>query len=161
MAEQHNDDLLMKNHEARPTESAPLPEAHRIKAHGQSEIRQNNRGHDNMCGRGKDKRRYNNRRGGGYNKRENNMGSQNNPSKGKSDHRHRCGLKDHWKNEYRAPEHFVRLYQNSFKKKGNKGGSSHKYDENVEVNLALKGDAFDGLDNITHLEAEDFFEDRN
>ncbi|XP_049364048.1 uncharacterized protein LOC125828762 [Solanum verrucosum] len=80
MAEQHNA-LLMRNHEARPTESAPLPEAHGAEAHDQSEIRQNNRGHDNVCGRGKGKRRYNNRRGGSHNKRENNMGPQNNPLK--------------------------------------------------------------------------------
>ncbi|XP_049358893.1 uncharacterized protein LOC125823579 [Solanum verrucosum] len=181
VAEQHND-LLMKNHEARPTGSAPLPEAHGVEAHGQSEIRQNNRGHNIVRGRGKGKRRYDNRRGGGHNKRENNMGSQNNPSKGKGDHCHRCGLKGHWKNECRAPEHFVRLYQNSFKRKGNRGGASssnarveshltlknnaqagsfQKYDENVEANLALKDDVFDGLDDITHLEAEDFFGDRN
>ena len=32
VAEQHND-LLMRNHEARSTESAPLPEAHRVEAH--------------------------------------------------------------------------------------------------------------------------------
>ncbi|XP_049391535.1 uncharacterized protein LOC125855933 [Solanum stenotomum] len=32
MAEQHNA-LLMRNHEARPTESAPLPEAHGAEAH--------------------------------------------------------------------------------------------------------------------------------
>ncbi|XP_049352796.1 uncharacterized protein LOC125817300 [Solanum verrucosum] len=84
--EQHND-LLMKNHEARPAGSAPLPEAHTVEAHSQTEIRQNNQGHDNA-------------------------------------------------------------------------GSSQKNDENVEANLALKDDAFDGLDDITHLEAEDFFGDR-
>ncbi|XP_015167812.1 uncharacterized protein [Solanum tuberosum] len=181
VAEQHND-LLMRNHEARPTGSAPLPKAHMIEEHDQSEIRQNNRGHDNVRGRGKGKRRYNNRRGGGHNKRENNVGSQNNLSKGKGDHCHRCGLKGHWKNECQAPEHFVRLYQNSIKRKGNKGGASssnarveshltlkddaqagysQKYDENVEANLALKDDAFDGLNDITHLEAEDFFGDCN
>ncbi|XP_049394555.1 uncharacterized protein LOC125858801 [Solanum stenotomum] len=38
VAEQYND-LLMKNHEARPTESAPLSEAHGVEPHGQSEIR--------------------------------------------------------------------------------------------------------------------------
>ena len=89
-------------------------------------------------------------------------------------------MKGHWKNECRAHEHFVRLYQNSFKRKGNKGGASNgrveshltfkddaqarpsqKYAENIEANLALKDDAFDGLDDITHLEAEDFFGDRN
>ncbi|XP_049394828.1 uncharacterized protein LOC125859163 [Solanum stenotomum] len=177
----HND-LLMKNHEARSTRSAPLPEAHGVEAHDQSEIRQNNRDHDNVRRRGKGKKRYNNRRGGGHNKKENNMGSQNNLSKGKGDHCHCCGLKGHWKNECWAPEHFIRLYQNFFKRKGNKGGasssnarveshltlkndaqagSSQKYDENVEANLALKDDAFDELDDITHLEVEDFFGDHN
>ena len=87
--------LLMKNHEARPFESAPLPEAHRVEAHSQSKMRQNNRGHDNMRGRCKGKRRYNIHRGGGHNKRENNVGSQNNPSKGKGDQCHHCGLKGH------------------------------------------------------------------
>ena len=75
------------------------------------------------------------------------------------------------------------LYQNSFKRKENEGvasssskarveshltlkddiqaGSSQKYNENVEVNLTLKDDTFDGLDDITHLEAEDFFGDHN
>ncbi|KAF3645393.1 putative F-box protein CPR30-like [Capsicum annuum] len=65
--------------------------------------------------------RYNNRHGGGNKKRENQMGPQNNPSR----------------------------------------GSSHKYDDNVEANLILKDDGFDGLDNITYLEAEDFFGDQN
>ncbi|XP_049414707.1 uncharacterized protein LOC125877462 [Solanum stenotomum] len=169
VAEQHND-LLKKNHEARHVGSAPLPKAHEAEAHGQSKIRQNNLSHDNVRERGKGKRRYNNCRVGGHNKRENNMGSQNNSSKGKGNHCHRYGLKGHWKNECRATEHFVRLYQNSFKRKGNKGGasssnawveshltlkdddqagSSQKYDENVEANLELKDDAFDGLDDIT------------
>ena len=40
-------------------------------------------------------------------------------------------------------------------------GSSQKYKENVEANLALKDNAFDGLDDIAHLETEDFFGDHN
>ncbi|KAL3380094.1 hypothetical protein AABB24_000626 [Solanum stoloniferum] len=40
----------MKNHEARPARSAPLSEAHGAEAYGQSEIRQNNRGHDTCVG---------------------------------------------------------------------------------------------------------------
>ena len=40
-------------------------------------------------------------------------------------------------------------------------GSSQKCDDNIEANLALKDDAFDGLDDINHLEAEDFFGDCN
>ena len=58
--EQHND-LLMKNHKARLAGSATLLEANAVDAHDQSEIRQNNWGHNNVCGRGKGKRRYNNR----------------------------------------------------------------------------------------------------
>ena len=54
----------MKNHEARSVGSAPLREAHEVEAHNQFEIRQNNRGHDNVRGREKPKRRYNNRWGG-------------------------------------------------------------------------------------------------
>ncbi|XP_060206363.1 uncharacterized protein LOC132634064 [Lycium barbarum] len=178
VAEQHNT-LLLKNHEARPTGTAPFPEANVVATHGPTERRQNNRGHNNERWRGRGKGRYNNRRGGGHHKRENNMGYQGNPSRNNC---HRCGLKGHWKNECRAPEHFVRLYQNSFKRKANRGGASsansrveshmtfknndeagpsQKYDDNVEANLALKDDDFDGLDDITHLEVEDFFGDRN
>ncbi|TMW98606.1 hypothetical protein EJD97_003806 [Solanum chilense] len=94
VAEQHND-LLMKNHEAHPAGSVPLPKAHAVDAHNQSEIRQNNSVHESMCGHGKGKRRYNNCRGCDHNKRENNIGSENNPSKEKDDHCHRCGLKGH------------------------------------------------------------------
>ena len=107
------------------------------------------------------------------------MSSQNNPSKSNC---RRCGMKVHWKDECRTHEHFVRLYQNSFKKKGNKSGASsfnarvqphmtlkddnkpgtsHKYDKDVEANLALKDDVFDGLGDITHMEVDDFFGDRN
>lgn len=110
------------------------------------------------------------------------MSSQNNPSRGKGDHCHRCGLKSHWKNECRTHDHFVMLYQNSFKRKGKKGGASnsnarmeshltlkddaqtrpsHEYNENIEANLALKNDVFDGLDDITHLKAGYFFGDQN
>ncbi|XP_015075552.1 uncharacterized protein LOC107019656 [Solanum pennellii] len=97
VAEQHNT-LLLKNHEARPTGTAPLPEANEVEAHGQSERRQNtNHGQNNVCGRGNGRGRYNNRRGGGRQKRENNMGSQSNPSRGNC---HRCGMQGYWKNEY-------------------------------------------------------------
>lgn len=91
-------------------------------------------------------------------------------------------MKGHWKSECRTPEHFVRLYQNFFKRKGNKGGASssnaraeshstlkdddrarmsQKYDKNVEANLTLYDDVFDGLGDITNMEVDNFFEDRN
>ena len=91
-------------------------------------------------------------------------------------------MKDHWKNEYRTPEHFFRLYQNSFKRKANGGGTyfsnarveSHltfennveekhpqMYNDNIEANLALKNGDFNNINDITHLEVEDFFRDRS
>ena len=80
VAEQHNV-LLMKNHEARPTGAAPLPEANVVGERDQSEVkRDDHRGYNNARGRAKDKRRYTNHQGDGHNKRENNMSSQNNPS---------------------------------------------------------------------------------
>ncbi|XP_015068837.1 uncharacterized protein LOC107013440 [Solanum pennellii] len=42
-----------------------------------------------------------------------------------------------------------------------KPGTSQKYDKDVEANLALKDDIFDGLGDITHMEVVDFFGDRN
>ena len=56
MAEQHNA-LLMKNHEARPTGAAPLPEANVVEARDQSEVkRDDHRGYNNTQGRDKEKR---------------------------------------------------------------------------------------------------------
>ncbi|XP_019251299.1 PREDICTED: uncharacterized protein LOC109230232 [Nicotiana attenuata] len=139
VAEQHNT-LLLKNHEARPTGSAPLPKANMAARRDKSEKRQNNnhghmnvRGHGNgkrrynsrhRGGHGNGKRRYNSRHRGGHGKRENNMDSQNNPSRGKS-------------------------------------GPSNRNDDNAEANLALNDDDFQGLDDLTHLEVEDFFGDQN
>nr|XP_016500221.1 PREDICTED: uncharacterized protein LOC107818705 [Nicotiana tabacum] len=182
VAEQHNT-LLLKNHEARPTGSVPLPEANMIARRDKSGKRQNNNhGHMNVRGHDNGKRRYNSRHRGGHGKRENNMSSRNNPSRGKSGNFYRCGIKGHWKIECRALEHFVRLYQNSFKRKANnveassvnapveshltfkndfEAGPSNKNDDNAEANLALNDDDFQGLDDITHLEVEDFFGDQN
>ncbi|TMX04314.1 hypothetical protein EJD97_010059 [Solanum chilense] len=160
VAEPHND-LLMKNHEARPAESDPLPEAHAVEAHGQSGIRQNNWGHDNVHGCDKGIKRYNNRRGGGHNKRENNIGSQNNPSKEKGITIIVVTLKITGKMNIEHLSILSRCIKIPLKEEEKKAGSSQKYNENVEANLALKDDVFDGFDDITHLEAEDFFGDHN
>ncbi|XP_049364510.1 uncharacterized protein LOC125829315 [Solanum verrucosum] len=137
VAEQHNI-LLLKNHEACPTGTTLLPEANEVETHGQSERRQNkNQGQNNVCGRGNGRGRYKNHRGGDLHKRENNMGSQSNPSRGNC---HRCGMKGHWKNECRVVEHFVRLYKDSLKRKGNKNGASSS-NAWVESHLTYKNDA--------------------
>nr|XP_016511926.1 PREDICTED: uncharacterized protein LOC107829029 [Nicotiana tabacum] len=157
----------MKNREARPTGSVSFIEANMVATRDKFERRQNNyQGHMNVCGLGK--RRCNNRHRGGHSKWENNMGSQNNPSREKCNNYHRCGMKCHWKHECSAPEYFVRLYQNATKRKiynvrassastpveshltfrnDAEAGPSNKYDDNAEANHTFKD--------------EDFFEDQN
>ena len=79
-------------------------------------------------------------------------------------------------------EHFVKHYQNFFKRKANRGGTSSSntrveshltfennieeepsqmYNDNIEANLTLKNDDFNNFNDITRLEVEDFFGDRN
>ncbi|XP_061350059.1 uncharacterized protein LOC133295270 [Gastrolobium bilobum] len=92
VAEQNNE-LLMKNHEARPTGSAPFPKVN-VANHNNFEIRQNysrSRGHGRGCGRG---------RGNGpniyqhhYGNKQENKGPQSNSSRGKDNICHRCGMK--------------------------------------------------------------------
>ncbi|TMW95473.1 hypothetical protein EJD97_008777 [Solanum chilense] len=117
VAEQHND-LLMKNHEARPAGRSPLPEAHKVDAHDQSEIRQNNRAHDNV--------------------------------------REREFLKKKG-NKSGAFSSNAQVESHLTLKDDVHPGYSQKYNANVDAKLALKYDTFDGLDDITHLEVEDFF----
>ncbi|TMX00990.1 hypothetical protein EJD97_025449 [Solanum chilense] len=118
----------MKNHEARPAESAPLSEAHAVEARVQSEIRQNNR---DLHGREKGKRRL---------------------------YRHSFKWKENTGDAFSCK---ARVESHLTLKDDVQAGSSQKYNENVEANLALKDNVFDGLDDITHLEAEDFFGDQN
>ncbi|XP_009596404.1 uncharacterized protein [Nicotiana tomentosiformis] len=128
VAEQHNT-LLMKNHEASPTRSAPFSEVNMVAATQKSERRQNHyrgRGHSRGRGHGHGRGRNNFRHHGG-NKQENNKDPQNNPLKVRVNIGHKCG-------------------------------PLNKYDDG-EANLTYKDDDFGGLANITHLEAEDFFED--
>ena len=81
-------------------------------------------------------------------------------------------MKNHWARICRTPEYFVKLYQASIKGKQNKvethltfqndveAGPMNNHDK-VEANLAYKDDIFEGLADITHLEAGDFFEHHN
>ncbi|TMW97293.1 hypothetical protein EJD97_005840 [Solanum chilense] len=145
----------MKNHEARTAGSAPLPEAHTIEAHDQSEIRQNNRGHENVRGCDKGKRRYNNCRSSGHNKRENNIALKvtRKMNVGHLSILSSCIEIPRKENKADASSSKVRVESHLTLKDDVQAGSSKKYNENVGANLALKDNAFDGLDGITHLEA--------
>ncbi|XP_060210801.1 uncharacterized protein LOC132637781 [Lycium barbarum] len=171
LAAEQNNTLLMKNHESRPTGSAPFPEVNAVTGYDKPERRQNNycgRGHGR--GRGREKGRHNYRQHG-ENKQETNKGSQNNPSRGEVNMCHRCGMKGHWARICHTPDHFVMLYQASLKGRENKveahltfhnnddeAAPSNKHDD-IEANLAYKDDDFKSLSNITHLEAGDFYDE--
>ncbi|XP_009763091.2 uncharacterized protein [Nicotiana sylvestris] len=128
--EQHNT-LLMKNHEARPTGSAPFLE---VNMENNKDPQNNSlKGRVNICHRCGMK---------GHLVRV-------------------CHTLDYFvklyqvsiKRKYNNVEAHL-TYQNN----DDEAGPSNKYDD-VEANLAYKNDDFGGLANITHLEAGDFFED--
>ncbi|XP_070011305.1 uncharacterized protein [Nicotiana sylvestris] len=160
----------MKNHEVRLTGSAPFSEVNVVAAYDKFERKQNNycgRGHGRRHGSGRERNNY---RHYGGNKQDNNKGSQINHSKSKISMCRQCGMKGHWARICRTPDHFVKLYQASLRKKENNmeahltfqnnddgAGPSNKHDS--KAHLAYKDDDFGGLANITHLEAGDFFED--
>ncbi|XP_031105306.1 uncharacterized protein LOC116010169 [Ipomoea triloba] len=152
VAEQNNE-LLMKNHEARPTGSIPFPEAN-----GVSYNNENTRGRGRGRGRGQN-HGYNpghgQNRHGGYNfknksyhrKWENNGAKHDkekhgNPPKNVENACYRCGMTGHWEHTCRTARHLVDLYQASLKEKG----------KNIESNNVLVNDDFD----ITHLDVEDY-----
>ncbi|XP_070011406.1 uncharacterized protein [Nicotiana sylvestris] len=155
VAEQHNT-LLLKNHEVRPTGSAPLPKANMTARRDKSEkIQNNNHGHMNVRGHDNGKRRYNSRHSGGHDKRENNMSSQNNPSRGFIKNSFKRKANNVGASSVNAPVESHLSFKNDFE-----AGPSNKNDDNAEANLVLNDDDFQGLDDITHLEV-DFFGDQN
>ncbi|XP_074337308.1 uncharacterized protein LOC141674501 [Apium graveolens] len=136
LAEQNNE-LLMKNHQARPTGSTPFPE---VNAVTNNEYRDNKsfgreRGHGYGRGRG---RGHGRARGRGFGRGRGRSNQQNPPNfKRKSYFQKRatnekkpegstmvkrgestyscCGMKGHWRSTCRTSKHFVDLYQASLK----------------------------------------------
>ncbi|XP_019166875.1 PREDICTED: uncharacterized protein LOC109162643 [Ipomoea nil] len=157
VAEQNNE-LLLKNHESRPTGSNPFPEVN-----GVSLYNENTKGSGRGHGRGRRHEKY---RGKNPGRGQNRYGGQN--FKNKSYHRkgesagakydkekrenypknesicYRCGKTGHWERACRTSKHFVDLYQASLKGK----------DQNIESNNVFMDNDFD----ITQLNVEDFIE---
>ncbi|XP_057251651.1 uncharacterized protein LOC104890901 [Beta vulgaris subsp. vulgaris] len=162
VAEQNNE-LLMKNHESRPTGSAPFPEANATSHNGKENYQANNsgrgrgRGYGHGRGRG---RGYGNGRGRGrggsfknsYSHQKRDNKDDNKQEKDKNENVtnvcYRCGGKGHWSRTCRTQKHLVDLYQQSLKQKGKK----------VETNLVYEdGEGDFDCGNTTHLEVADFF----
>ncbi|XP_016733511.1 uncharacterized protein [Gossypium hirsutum] len=126
VAEQNNE-LLMKNHELRPTGSVPFPEANVSLHHGQElketpHANSSVRGHGH--GRGRDRRhRYGYSRGGrfknshSYQKWDRKNGNREEKEKCENVTNvcYRCGGKGHWSRVCRTQKHLVDLYQQSIK----------------------------------------------
>ncbi|KAH7857353.1 hypothetical protein Vadar_011686 [Vaccinium darrowii] len=136
VAEQNNE-LLMKNHESRPTGSIPFPEANGVSFHNQGGGRGRGRGHGRGRGRGRGSHNYQVRGGHikkpikktdfprKWNKWDRSDVSQRKgndfqakPVKNTEDSCYRCGVKGHWSRTCRTPKHLVDLFQASIKGKG-------------------------------------------
>ncbi|XP_031090881.1 uncharacterized protein LOC115995874 [Ipomoea triloba] len=107
VAEKHNQ-LLMRNHNARPAGTAPIPEIHNV---AQSDNNRRGRGR----GRGRGRCRGPKRGGSsGANKTDSqtlNKQPENQDRRGKQNICYRCGCKGHWSRTCRTPKHLVDAYQ--------------------------------------------------
>ncbi|XP_071939571.1 uncharacterized protein [Coffea arabica] len=162
LAEQNNE-LLLKNHESRPTGANPFPEANATQfqnsGRGRGRGRRGGRGggRGRGRGRGRDRSKFvpreNFNRGKQQNvsqKRENNYDQKNGEKKVYEEKCYRCGMEGHWSRTCRTAEHLVDLYQASLKKK----------DKGVETNFIDQKNDYDDGDgaDMTHLDVADFFE---
>ncbi|XP_059309978.1 uncharacterized protein LOC132061129 [Lycium ferocissimum] len=155
-----NNDLLMKNHENRPTGAAPLPKVNEVYANYSrcEKGRGPGRGHDNSHGRDNSRGHgHNNGQGRNYFPGVNHPSKKNYHQKGKKkDERHevpeargsenkcyRCGGSRHWARSFRTAKHLVELYQASIKRK----------EKNPKTNFISENQI-----DITHLDVADFFE---
>ncbi|KAK9751138.1 hypothetical protein RND81_02G244900 [Saponaria officinalis] len=136
VAEQNNE-ILLKNHQSRPTRSDPFPEVNAIK------YDHKNKGPDHASSRGRGREVIN-------------AGPHDKDKKNADNFCNRCGCKGHWSRTCRTRKHFVDLYQQSL---------NNKRENKIEANFAAENDKIetnfaDGKDNYNgFLYVSDFFSD--
>ncbi|XP_062119375.1 uncharacterized protein LOC133833133 [Humulus lupulus] len=162
VAEQNNE-LLMKNHESRPTGCVPLPEANATISDNSSRGRGCGHNQSHGCGHGYNQSCDRGRNNVWHRNGQNNnsytpmkstttenkgKGPQNNNRKNSKNLCFRCGMKGHWPHTCFMAKHLVDLYQASVKGK----------EKSIEANFAYQNDDIfkEPLD-ITHLDVADFF----
>ncbi|XP_045802229.1 uncharacterized protein LOC123895789 [Trifolium pratense] len=157
LAEQNNE-LLMKNHEVRPTGAAAFPEVNVATHDHYGQTRGRGRGHGRGRGRGQGRGRGTSHGHVNFKnpashqkwkneKHEKGKGGQN--SKTIESNCRRCGSKGHWSRNCTTPKHLVDLYHQSLKNKG----------KNIETHFAYEDGDFDYDMDPAHLELADFFAD--
>ena len=168
VAEQNNE-LLLKNHQSRPTSSTPFPEVNGTSFN----YRRGNNGRGHGCGRNNQNRRgrtqnFSRRNTAPYHQKWNHNETQqqekekdlmNKPPKAHEELCYRCGMKGHWSRTCRMAKHLVDLYQASTKEKGKGIEMNFAYHSDLEDHMGYF-DTSNGVD-ITHLDVSDFFEDPN
>ncbi|XP_019192011.1 PREDICTED: uncharacterized protein LOC109186472 [Ipomoea nil] len=157
VAEQNNE-LLLKNHESRPTGSNPFPEVNEVslynentkgsgRGHGRSRRHGKYRGKN--PGRGQNRYDGQNFKNKSYHRKGESAGARYDKEKRENYPKnesicYRCGKTGHWERTCRTSNHFVDLYQASLKGK----------EKNIESNNVFMDNDFD----ITQLNVEDFIE---
>ncbi|XP_056685461.1 uncharacterized protein [Spinacia oleracea] len=139
VAEQNND-LLLKNHNLRPTGSMAFNEANAVESSNPPEANvahRGGRGRFNHRGRGRGNHRGRGRgRGRGYlgprnnNHKGHQQGNQKHTPSKEKDTCFRCGMTGHWGKTCRTAKHLVDLYQASIKGKGKVVEANYVDEEN-------------------------------
>ncbi|XP_048609185.1 uncharacterized protein LOC125584547 [Brassica napus] len=142
MLAEKNNELLIKNHNSRPTGAKAFPEVNATAIENSERRNHANRGHG---------RRFNNKRGKTYNPKWRGSNKWVRPgqvSKGKETQEdttqkretvcYRCGCEGHWSRTCRTPSHLCKLYHESTKGKAK------------EVNLT------ENFEGTSYLESSDF-----
>ncbi|XP_020242971.1 uncharacterized protein LOC109821192 [Asparagus officinalis] len=157
VAEKHNQ-LLMRNHNARPVGSQVVPEAH---AANQSNTY--GRGHGRGCGRGRGSYRGGRGRGrrnaNGLQDRDKGQNKDKSPSHKPNSHQqvannkqayYRCGCEDHWSRTCHTLKYLVDAYQRMLKDSKGKAKQGEKHHASLpEANMTLKDDNYD--DNLLKM----------
>ncbi|XP_024014044.1 uncharacterized protein LOC112088118 [Eutrema salsugineum] len=158
VAEQNNE-LVILNHQTRPTGSASFPEvnvassSHENWQSGRGRGRGNDRGRGRGFGHGRGRGRRRRFRPADLNDGRNNKKFKGNEV-GRKQHEnacYRCGMKGHWVRTYRTPKHLADLYRESEKAKGKESETNFIHGESSF--------SFDGINDDTNLDISDFIVD--